>query len=315
MDCWGCRTSRARFCAACVNQAILERHTRLHEFSNDKAAAAASMSEALDARERILLKQDSRRSHQVRIEQMRAELATTQHDADLLRDRVYALRQQQEQRKAPLQPGAGAGEPAHLERPAPAVASIDARLTEARRELLHRLLEFQRQLWAGVDIRVGQEDEEPDGAAALPSPASSTSSASSGRRVAGAADSPLVPRGSPDAWASPVLVRRGDGAAAGGGSPLPATGAVGGSSGSSDAGASPLMVRAGLGSVLGSFSSFTSLTTLTTPAGTLPSLPSRDGSAPPSLAALRASTELGQAVLALQVCRDRGLLMISARFT
>ena len=61
-DCWACRATPARFCSACVNQAISERHAKLSEYAADKAKLEAAMADGLAARD-ALLRQRARHAH------------------------------------------------------------------------------------------------------------------------------------------------------------------------------------------------------------------------------------------------------------
>ena len=82
MDCWGCRTASARFCAACVQQATAERQRGITEFAAENRRLVSIMAEGLDERARALAQAEARLSHARTVAKLAAELATVRREAD-----------------------------------------------------------------------------------------------------------------------------------------------------------------------------------------------------------------------------------------
>ena len=88
VDCWGCRGTSARFCAACVSQALSERHARLRDFASDKKQLEASMAEAIAAREALLRQRAERRTHRALIDELNMELKTIKRESRCLEEEM-----------------------------------------------------------------------------------------------------------------------------------------------------------------------------------------------------------------------------------
>ena len=181
VDCWGCRGTSARFCAACVSQALSERHARLRDFASDKKQLEASMAEAIAAREALLRQRAERRTHRALIDELNMELKTIKRESRCLEEEIVALRQAVSGSSSPsaaatggshsnsttnccsnggcnassngTSTAAGTALPSSSQSPAAAetrsasAASVDLQLTERRKRLVRELLQLYHGVW------------------------------------------------------------------------------------------------------------------------------------------------------------------------
>ena len=153
LDCWGCRHAPARFCSACVHQAISARHALLREFSADKHRLETAMAQGIEARAATLRQRVARRAHGVTMTRLEAELAATRHETDRLAQQVNALRHsiRRSQLRAAPQPSTdeeASSSAAASASTAAAAAGVDRRLTAARRRLVRELYHLHRDVWS-----------------------------------------------------------------------------------------------------------------------------------------------------------------------
>ena len=102
MDCFACRASKARFCAACVQQALTERHVRLSEFAAEKGRLEGAMVAGLEQRRSLLQHAEGARAHAALKASLTAEIEAVRRDTDRLARDVNNERHSLRRAKAQL---------------------------------------------------------------------------------------------------------------------------------------------------------------------------------------------------------------------
>lgn len=168
MDCFACRSSRAQLCAVCVKQALSDRNARLSKVGEEKARLERAMAHGLAQRQTILRRQDQLRKHAELKASLQAEISSVRKGSDRLARRVNELRhavrraqdfQLQHEHELTrlaqkMETSADAtgfvksneafdqnGEVGEIE------ARMSRRMTDARRHLLHQLLQYYN-IWS-----------------------------------------------------------------------------------------------------------------------------------------------------------------------
>eukprot|EP00965_Chrysotila_dentata_P139365 4608134-Pleurochrysis_carterae.AAC.3 len=171
MECHGCHASGARYCAACVQQAVAEKQKLLRERNAANVRLERAMSVGLQQRQNILRQQEARSVHGQQLQALRNELAVVRREVDAharvvneLRHDIRRSRQrlnQLSQHSLVRTPPEGLGTE-HRANLADAEKSVKMRLSEARRTLLKRLLQIMDMQWLS-SAPDGQHDTTPYG--------------------------------------------------------------------------------------------------------------------------------------------------------
>ncbi|KAL1523748.1 hypothetical protein AB1Y20_018676 [Prymnesium parvum] len=143
MDCFACRSSRARLCASCVQQAVSEHHASLAAFSSEKARLEAGMAAGIEQRRTLLRRQDTLRAHAELQASLRARISAVRREASRLAEELNALRHTVRREQAALHAARGREQAVVAWRAAAeeGEAEMAGRMTEARRRLVARLLQ------------------------------------------------------------------------------------------------------------------------------------------------------------------------------
>jgi hypothetical protein len=152
-DCYGCRAAQARFCCACVQQAVTERHALERAAHAEKAKLEHAMADGIAARTRLLSQREARRAHLQLMADLKGELSKIRRESSRLADDVNGLRHAVCRSRTRLseQPQAPPRAPTPAAT-AETTAAAAKGLTSARAALIHELLTLQDDVWCDVSV-------------------------------------------------------------------------------------------------------------------------------------------------------------------
>ncbi|KOO53788.1 hypothetical protein Ctob_010897 [Chrysochromulina tobinii] len=152
-DCYGCRAAQARFCCACVQQAVTERHALERAAHAEKAKLEHAMADGIAARTRLLSQREARRAHRQLMADLSGELFRIHRESSRLADDVNGLLHAVQSSRTRLseQPQAPPRAPTPAAT-AETTAAAAKGLTSARAALIHELLTLQDDVWCDVSV-------------------------------------------------------------------------------------------------------------------------------------------------------------------
>ena len=152
-DCYGCRAAQARFCCACVQQAVTERHALERAAHAEKAKLEHAMADGIAARTRLLSQREARRAHKQLMDDLNGELYKIRRELSRLAIDVNGLHHAVSDSRVRLseQPQAPPRAPTPAAT-AETTAAAAKGLTSARAALIHELLALQDDVWCDVSV-------------------------------------------------------------------------------------------------------------------------------------------------------------------